>query len=368
VRRAFLLLLGPVVATVASCLGPTEIQLHITTNACAALSRTDIYVGGQDATLLAPGTSTGGCTSPGDVGTLTIVPSGGIEQGLQLAVVGAVGGTCSSPATTEAQCIVARRSLSFVPHTRLDLPIFLDSTCAGHVCPETQTCVVRQGAPVCIDASCNADGGVSCSEDAGTTDVSVPPACVRSAPDAGAPTLIWSFDDRNDNQIHEDTDGVPPQPILDGFFASDIPTCGMYFNTVTQAQPLVVDDSRLASSSFEIAFAYDSIADQLLLSYDPTKTQNGGYQIGLVNGFINVTICSTTCGTFGVDTAMTADGQWHTFALQVTTPANSNGSTVSFYRDGQPIVTLSNVQYVATQGTLSIASGVTIDQVEYYAR
>ena len=359
--RALVLLAASVVA-MGSCLGPTEVEVRVTTNACAALGSIAIYAGAADATFTDPRAVAQGCKGKNDVGTLAFVPSGSVSGSFELEVVGALGSNaCTLPIAPGAPCIVARRSVSYLPHTRFELPVFLDAACAGIVCGEGETCVADPK-PHCVGASCDVDGGVACA-DAG--DGGVPPSCSPSAPDAGAPDLVWSFEDHFDQQIHEDFDGVPPQPQLDGFFATDIPWCGTYYNTASMAQPLVVADARLALSSFELAFAYLTSTDGLLMSYD-TGTLSGGYQIGIVNGALDVSICGPSCTLAGHDSVTTADGAWHTFAMQVATPGGSNGSAVTLYRDGVPFVT-TKTSYAATDGTLSIASSAMIDQVEFYA-
>ena len=53
-------------------------------------------------------------------------------------------------------CIVSRRNLAFFPQTKLDLPIQLDTTCAGIVCDADS---------YCFDSHC-VSANVDCSDDA----------------------------------------------------------------------------------------------------------------------------------------------------------------------------------------------------------
>jgi hypothetical protein len=344
------------VALVASCMGPTEISIDVTSNACAALGQVDIYVGHPDATFVAPSTSTSkGCAAGGNsVGTLTVVPSGGIGDHVELVVVGSVGGVCDGPATTDARCIVARRSLAFVPHRALPLPVFLDVRCAGHVCPDHTTCAVVSGTPACVDATCDSDGGIVCSGDAGAPDAA---ACLEPAPDSGTPKLEWSFDDRNDQMLHEDKDRVAPQPLLDGYFASNSAPCGSFFNTLAQDQPLAIDEPALVSPTFTVAFEFNAINDAVLLQYVPTNAQGGGYVISNLGG--NLVVESNVGTPLATDTVNTADGGWHTFAMI----AGSNGS--SFVRDGQIFGSVSGA-WIPVTGTLSVGARTSIDQIQYF--
>jgi len=348
---------------------PTEIFLTIDTNACASLSRVDIYVGGTDGA--APQVASApGCTDvSGRVGTLALLPSGRVDARVQIAVVGAGGGACTDPATTEAQCIVSRRVLSFVQHRRLDLPIFLDSACAGHVCPTGQTCEVVQGAPVCVGETCDADGGVACALDGGTlVDVSSPVVCGATAPDAGAkPTLKWSFDNHNnDGLIHEDNEAVPTQAQADGYFANDPTKCGDFYVTRTQAQPLAVDTPALVSQSFEVAFLYKMTGDAPLVSLAPDNSTFGGWGVQFQGGHITASACASNCTFAGTDSVSTADGLWHAFAMRVVHSDAGTTPLFTLYRDGIAFAS-TYVPYAAAPGTLQLqAPGAAIDQLEFY--
>src|SRR6185295_6305272 len=76
----------------ASCMGPTEIVVDVTTNACTSLKHTDVYVNGQQVTQ-AP---TPVCAADGvatiDIGTITLLPSHGIDSHVDITLVGDVGG------------------------------------------------------------------------------------------------------------------------------------------------------------------------------------------------------------------------------------------------------------------------------------
>jgi outer membrane protein assembly factor BamB len=130
------------------CEQPTEVTLSITTTVpCARFSGVTITVGpASEVETMAPGTEAQTCTGSGVVGTIVVVPGGAKDEGVDIKVVGGVNrdpATCTAPAYGNG-CIVARRSLQFIPHTPLVLDIALTRDCNGVVCSPDQTCV--QGA------------------------------------------------------------------------------------------------------------------------------------------------------------------------------------------------------------------------------
>ncbi len=83
-------------------------------------------------------TSTEMCSSDGGIGTLVVVPSQGDNQTVGIRVtlgVDVLTQNCHGPLYTG--CIVARRSLRYVPHHPLTLPIDLDESCLG-ISPATR--------------------------------------------------------------------------------------------------------------------------------------------------------------------------------------------------------------------------------------
>lgn len=126
----------------------------------------------------APTALTDACTSGGSeasIGTIVVVPSDADDDAFAVRVVAGIGVPTEScpapdyvlgPEDTAAGrgCIVARRSLAFLPHTPLELPIVLRQSCLNVDCDEDATCVDG----VCISArvdpdKCAEPGG--CSED-----------------------------------------------------------------------------------------------------------------------------------------------------------------------------------------------------------
>jgi hypothetical protein len=158
-----------------SCLNPTEIVLELSTNvACTENHEVAIAVGAandEDAGFSAVGSS---CTTDGGLGSLVIVPSGGIDEAVGIRVVLGVDASAETcGAQNYAGCVVARRALRFDPHTPLTLPIDLDQSCIGIPCTPDSTCV----GGACVDAGVTCDGG-SCVIPSDGGPPPPPPACV----------------------------------------------------------------------------------------------------------------------------------------------------------------------------------------------
>jgi hypothetical protein len=129
-----------------ACRAPTQVTLEIRTNAdCqnpAAWKGVAIYAGrpGDDVESREPTLITETCDR-GQVGTLTIVPSGARDEALGLRVVA---GLSRKPedcrAASYGGCIVARRAIRFEPGESLSVLIDLTTDCAGLACDATHSC------------------------------------------------------------------------------------------------------------------------------------------------------------------------------------------------------------------------------------
>ncbi len=134
-----------VVGGTAHCLQATEVTLSITTDVpCAQLTGVTITVGpASEVETMSPGTETQSCAGTGNVGTIGLVPAGSKTEAVDIKIVGGVNrdpATCLAPAYGTG-CIVARRSLAFIPHTPLTLDVLLSVDCNGVVCAADETCV-----------------------------------------------------------------------------------------------------------------------------------------------------------------------------------------------------------------------------------
>jgi hypothetical protein len=161
-------------ATLSHCLDPTEIVLELSTDvSCGDVQANGVTVAvgppGVDTT--APGAPSFACADDGGLGSLVVVPSGGIDDGVGIRVVLGVDASASTCVAPDfSGCVVARRALRFSPHQPLTLPIDLQSGCVGHPCDPNSTCF----AGACVDAGVTCTGGTcNVESDAG-------------APDAGA--------------------------------------------------------------------------------------------------------------------------------------------------------------------------------------
>jgi outer membrane protein assembly factor BamB len=138
------LLAGTVLIGTPHCQQPTEVTLAITTNVpCAELQGVTITVGpASQVETMAPSTETQSCATSGNIGTIVLVPSGSDSAAVDIKVIGGVSRdplTCTAPGYGTG-CIVARRSLDFIPHTPLVLDIFLNQDCNGVACAADETC------------------------------------------------------------------------------------------------------------------------------------------------------------------------------------------------------------------------------------
>ncbi len=163
-------LVGILAASVFGCRAPTQITLEVRTDVpCSELSRTSLFVGASTTfNGVRPIVDTPRCVD-GRVGSLVVIPSGSRDAGLGIAVVvemhdAAGSHACLPDGPADDHCIVARRSLSFVEHSELDLPIDLRRDCRGIVCDPSHTCVhgLCRVAQVSDPSSCHGQG---CSDD-----------------------------------------------------------------------------------------------------------------------------------------------------------------------------------------------------------
>ena len=162
-----------VAALGASCRAATEITVTLTTDVPCATLPVSIRVGGTAVQADARGAQAAGdlACSGADLGTIVLVPSGAKDDTVALEVIAAADGdaaACASPASLGPHCIVARRKISYLPHTSLPLPIALHAKCQGIVCGADATCVADGG---CRNATCDASRG--CEE--GTLGPAPPP-------------------------------------------------------------------------------------------------------------------------------------------------------------------------------------------------
>jgi hypothetical protein len=123
-----------------------------------------------------------GCTSDQTIGRLTITPSGGKDAEVGIRIVTGVGipaGECHGPKWEN--CILARRTIRFLPRKANYLAVYLSAACIGKGCGEKEC---DRGA--CVDLSdIPQDGGVPDPVDANRD---------QNAPDAGEEDGSFNLD------------------------------------------------------------------------------------------------------------------------------------------------------------------------------
>ena len=189
----------------ASCQAPTELTLAISTDArCGTeIKTTAIYVAqapsnaNDSVQARSPIAQTDTCAS-GTIGTLVVTPGG--DDGAVVIIAGFDG---KSPTDcvdgNYVDCIIARRSFSFIKHTPLTVPIVLERDCLNVPCDAFSTChngACYSSSLDCSSGSCSAVG----SNDAGPVDAG--PGSILQAD--GAPEI---FPEAGPNDASSSADG-----------------------------------------------------------------------------------------------------------------------------------------------------------------
>lgn len=192
----------------AGCRDATQVTLVLTTDVdCKQAITTTITTAAPGAANAVPAASTSTCQASGDIGTLVLVPSGERNGHVDVEVVTAVGvpaAACTRPAYGPG-CIVARRSLGFIPYTGLTLPIAMRDACRGVICGPADTCVSGQ----CRSASVNPD---ACEAPGGCTEAQLgPPASPTPLSDGGPGDASAGDASTIDGALPDAATGVPEQ-------------------------------------------------------------------------------------------------------------------------------------------------------------
>lgn len=200
---------GLAVAVVVACYAPTEVRLQISTDhACLAQQsatdaapnaskriRTLIQLGASP-TELDEGTETDRCEGDGDIGSLVLLPRDGKRDARATVQVtmtrdGSNPALCNDPKSFGEQCIVTRRTFSFIEHTSRVVPIRLYEACKGVPCGPDRGC---DALGVCtfadVDLGCEGSSDPRCDAgapvDAAGALVDAPVAFEAGKPDATA--------------------------------------------------------------------------------------------------------------------------------------------------------------------------------------
>jgi hypothetical protein len=184
---------------IGACLGPTEIVLDVRTDVTCSDSTSwrgvAVSVGqpGADVESRSPVLTTTTCAVGGEIGTLAVVPTGAKDAQVGIRVVA---GITRNPEDCAAKgydgCIVARRTVAYLPHESQRLIVDLTSACIGNACDLNHTCVngsctdtVTAKPPVAADGGPLTGPTVRCGDD-GTR-------CPRNDP-SNACCVAFDFD------------------------------------------------------------------------------------------------------------------------------------------------------------------------------
>ena len=158
--------------SLAACRTPTQVTVEVTTDvACDGdqlpgepfVRDTAIVTGPVDGfrdSDRPPAASTTLCTEDGEIGDLVVVPSGDKRGSVGVRVHIGLRDKSADDCARQCgeDCIEASRRLSFVPNSKLVLPIRANRSCIGVCCPEGQTCLagdcVSDEIDACEDGAC----------------------------------------------------------------------------------------------------------------------------------------------------------------------------------------------------------------------
>lgn len=395
---------GVALVLLASCREPTQVTLELSTDlSCSSadpdpLDETSIYVGTPQEMAgplsgLSPAAVTHGCMAgkDGRIGSIVVVPSGSDDERFALRVVA---GRRSSDCTNDllSGCIEARRTLGFVPHTPLFLPLALNETCENVVCPSAgDTCV--DGACVPSDIVCSGDCTTP-NLDAGLRDVAaivdaiVPKDAISvldvgledaitpldaspvqtcnpsSWADGGAPTYTWHFDEATGTTTSE-ANKLLPDATLGG--ATFVPGSTLACKTALSDSGVTIGlgtSSLLASAAFRVEFFFQTTKpNTTILTLQDVSTQAKAWGLGVVGGNVTAAFCSgaNNCANV-VDSATVSDAAWHRVTLTRTA-----GGVVGLSVDGDVPTTASPSLKPATNGLLFLSFGGTMDELHFTA-
>ena len=379
----------------ASCREPTEVTLELTTDLpCAALGDTSIYVGTAQELAgplsgLTAAAVTHGCidAQAGRIGSIVVLPSRGDDERFSLRVVtGRSGATCT--ADLRSGCIEVRRSLGFVPHTPLRLPLELSKTCENVVCDNaSDTCLAGKCVPSAVDCS---NGCSSPPTDAGLVDATplldvissdvlsndalvdapnpfesgLPDAstnCAPPAPDAGVPTFTWHFDEGAGTLTSEANKLLPDAVLPSG--ATFVPGAGSGCKTAISPGGTTISlgtSALLASASFSVDLWFKTTkATVPLLTLQEYNSQAPAWTLTLMNGAVTATLCATGCVSVQIAAGVN-DGAWHRAGL-----TRKSGGTVALFVDGT-VASLSNPPFkAAANGQLLVLFSGAVDELRF---
>lgn len=373
----------------ASCREPTQITLELSTDiGCKDLGDTSIYVGtahelARPLSALTPAAVTKGCidAQPGHIGAIVVLPSGSDDERVSLRVVT---GRRTSNCTTDLRsgCIEARRSLGFVPHTPLRLPVMLSQSCENVVCDNAaDTCLDGRCVPndVVCSGDCTmpgADAGsvdasplvdvfvgkdVNSTLDTGLHDAPTSPLCASAFPDAATPTYVWHFD----NSLAEASNQLATPPLGNASYVPGPADCGTALAPAANSEIVLGTSAQLTASIFAVTlYVRTTNTDGTILRVRDTQPVADRWRLEVSKGNLTATFCTIGGGicasiesSIGIN-----DGSWHRLGLAST----SLGITLSV--DGSTATsTKIALQNSSVTGALVVSVPGAIDELHFRA-
>ncbi|HEX7601785.1 MAG TPA: LamG-like jellyroll fold domain-containing protein, partial [Polyangiaceae bacterium] len=358
---------------------------------------TAIYVGTAEELArplgaLTPSAVTRGCKDgKGRIGSIVLVPSGSDDEHVSIRVV-ASHNSANCAADLHSGCIEARRSLGFVPHTPLYLPVQLAKSCENVVCDNaSDTCVSGQCVPSAIE--CNGacptpgiDGGpidatfkdvlgvkdvISVSDVLTLDDSPIVPldsssldATSKCLPvavlDAGVPTYFWHFNEGSGTTTFEATFGTLALPAG----ASFVPGPSNCLSALAlMTNPFVAGTSAaLGSPSPRVGFWMKTTgANGAILSTFDIAGQKTLWALFVQAGNLAANVCGANgCVALNTLTAV-ADGAWHSIAFA----HNQFGSSTVLLVDGIVAGTNTILLNTSTNASLTVGINGAIDELRF---
>ena len=191
--------LGAAVAFSVACRGATENVVDVRTSVPCGDSKTwkgvAIYTGtpGLDVETKQPALISTTCDANGHVGDIVLTPSGAKDAAIGLRIIAGVLRPPEECAEHGYEgCIVARRTLSFIPHESLTLDVTLSADCIGQGCDPLHSCVsgTCQDARLSVVAPADTDAGTTgptlrCGDNGARCPLTGPQVCCVTPNDGG---------------------------------------------------------------------------------------------------------------------------------------------------------------------------------------
>lgn len=261
-------------------------------------------------------------------------------------------------------CVEARRTIGFLPHTSLRLPISLDAACKDLVCASAdETCVRGRCVSAlvdpntCIGGTCPDPGG-----DGGAPSDAASDAPTTCAPLLPAITYVWHFDDPTDNLTQEANQAFPATTLGNGDgLGTGAPACGkaLVRTSATGGTKLAIG-KLLTNEFFQAAFRFKTTGPQLLVLYKATPLV--GWRFGVEQGKAFMESCDgQQCQTTSAGSSIVTDDQWHRVEIV------SSQSGISFAVDGVAGVQLGATPKTIADATLIVTGVGSLDELTFHA-